>query len=573
MGSEGEASVGRKDGSDGKDRGAGASIQRREFLKAAAAAAAAGALSPGELAALGVDPGVVRFDGLRSDGALDALQEAQIVALGNGEPPALQFQAYPGGTGALLEKLWREHGGIPFEPTPIDLEPWVGPVPSSEEELAFLPAHRLGALIRARHVSSVDITEIYLERLRRYDPVLLCAVTILEGRGREEAQRADAELRAGTWRGPLHGVPYGIKDLFAVSGARTTWGSDVFQDQVLDFDSEIVVRLREAGAVLVAKLATGEFAEGDFWYRGQTRNPWNVAEGSSGSSAGSGSATAAGLVGFSIGTETQGSIVSPSRQNGLSALRPTHGRISRHGGMVLSWSMDKPGPMCRTIEDCAHVFQAIHGSDEKDPGSLTAPFRFERNADISRFTIGYTEDAPPEFLEALTALGARLTPMPPLPNASSNAIDVESAAAFEFLVASGRRPDQPPPTHQQAQQSWLNRFTRGRTVSAVAYLQSQRRRYLFMKEMERAMTGFDMFVSGSGHLSLTNTTGHPAIVLPYGFGVRNPGERSPTEMPLTTMLVGSLFSDDAILSVAHAYQRATDWHRRHPNMTAVLGAR
>src|SRR5690606_35513097 len=189
--------------------------------------------------------------------------------------------------------------------------------------------------------------------------------------------------------GPLHGVPYGLKDLFAARGTRTTWGSADFQEQVLDYDSEIVVRLREAGAVLIAKLATGEFAQGDRWFRGQTLNPWNPAEGSSGSSAGPGSATAAGCVGFSIGTETQGSIVSPSRRNGLSALRPTYGRVSRHGGMVLSWSMDKPGPMCRSIEDCAHVFHAIHGSDEKDPSTVTAPFRFRRDPDFAALTIGY----------------------------------------------------------------------------------------------------------------------------------------------------------------------------------------
>lgn len=497
-------------------------------------------------------------------------QEAQEVEpLGNGEPPALQFQAYPGGTGALLERLWKEHDGAPFARTEIDLQPWTGAVPTSEEEIAFLPAHRLGALIRAGHLTSVELTEIYLERMRRYDPVLMCAVQILDGRGREEAQEADRELRSGTWRGPLHGVPYGVKDLFAVSGSRTAWGSDAFQDQVFDFDSEIVVRLREAGAVLIAKLATGEFAQGDRWFRGQTLNPWNTDEGSSGSSAGPGSATAAGLVGFAIGTETQGSIVSPSRRNGLSALRPTHGRVSRHGGMVLSWSMDKPGPMCRTIEDCAHVFNAIHGSDEKDPGSLTAPFRFDRAPDLSELTIGYTPDAPEAFLEALTGLGAAPTPMADLPSGSSNAISVESAAAFEYHIGTDGPTEAALQGLDDRARRRATRFTRGREVSAVDYLQSQRRRYLTMKEMERAMGGFDMFVSGSGHIGLTNTTGHPSVVVPYGFGVRNPDDESPTEMPLTTMLVGGLFADDKLLSVAHAFQSSTDWHLRHPDMTAL----
>jgi Asp-tRNA(Asn)/Glu-tRNA(Gln) amidotransferase A subunit family amidase len=537
-------------------------MQRRDFLKSAAAAAAAGALAPAGLAA---SP-----RSATGPTAAPGLQEAQqLVALGNGESPALQFQAYPGGTGALLERLWMEEGGSPFQRTDIELEPWTGPVPTSEEALAFLPAHRLGALIRAGHLTSVELTDLYLERLRRYDPVLFCAVSILEGRGREEAQQADAELRAGTWRGPLHGVPYGIKDLFAVTGTRTTWGSDAFQDRVTDYDSEIVVRLRRAGAVLIAKLATGEFAQGDRWYRGQTLNPWNTAEGSSGSSAGPGSATAAGLVGFSIGTETQGSIVSPSRRNGLSALRPTHGRISRYGGMVLSWSMDKPGPMCRSIEDCAHVFHAIHGSDEKDPGSLTAPFRFDRTADISRYTIGYTDDAPEAFLAGLRALGARLTPMPELPTGGSNAINVEGAAAFEFHVAPGGEPIPIPEGLDQSEERRRTRFLRGREVTAVDYLQSQRRRYVLMKEMERAMGGFDMFVTGSGQVGLTNTTGHPSVVVPYDFGVRNPGDESPTEMPLTTVLVGDLFADDKILNVAHAFQAGSDWHLRHPNLSEL----
>lgn len=539
-------------------------MDRKDFLRSAAVAAATGALTPGQLAAVGSVPGL-------TEAAVSTLaQQAQeVVPLGNGEPPALQFQAYPGGTGALLEKLWKAHGGNPFQREAIDPEPWSGPVPSSEEAIAFLPAHRLGALIRAGHLTSVDLTEIYLERFRRYDGVLLSAVQVLEGRGREEAQEADRELRAGTWRGPLHGVPYGIKDLFAVSGSRTTWGSDTFEDQVLDFDSEIVVRLREAGAVLIAKLATGEFAQGDQWFRGRTLNPWNTDEGSSGSSAGPGSATAAGLVGFSIGTETQGSIVSPSRRNGLSALRPTHGRISRHGGMVLSWSMDKPGPMCRSIEDCAHVFNAIHGSDEKDPGTLTAPFGFRRSPDFQALTIGYTDDAPESFLAALEGLGARLTPMPELPEGGSNAIAVEGAAAHEFHAAPGGEPRPMPEGLDEREQRRFTRFTRGRDVTAVDYLQSQRRRHVLMQEMQRVMTGFDMYVSGSGSVGLTNTTGHPSVVVPYDFGVRNPESDSPTEMPLTAVLVGDLFADDKILSVAHAFQAGTDWHLRHPDLSAI----
>jgi len=290
--------------------------------------------------------------------------------LGNGEPPAVVFQPYPGGTGAYLEKLGRERGFAAFERATFTVEPWTGPVPASEHELVYLPAHRLAALIQSRRLSAVQVTEAYLTRLKRLDPTLLCAVSILEGQAREAAQQADAEIREGRYRGPLHGVPFGIKDLFAVKGTRTTWGSKAHQDQVIDVDSEVYVRLRDAGAILIAKLATGLFAQGDNWYRGQTKNPWNITQGSSGSSAGPGSATAAGCVAFGIGTETQGSIVSPTIRNGLSALRPTFGRASRFGGMVLAWSMDKVGPMCRTVEDCAMVFNTLLSTST---ATLTCP--------------------------------------------------------------------------------------------------------------------------------------------------------------------------------------------------------
>ncbi len=363
-------------------RPAGNPIERRRFLATAAAAAAAGTLRPESLDAGDVVAGVARPGSgpLEAGPAIIQVPPQEVpapVPLGNGEAPAMHFQAYPGGTGALMEKLWHETGGNPFERSAIDIEAWSGPVPTSEQDLAFLPVHRLAALLRAREITSAELTEVYLDRLKRLDPVLLCAVTILEGRAREEARQADAEISAGDWRGPLHGIPYGVKDLFAVSGTRTTWGAADFRGRFTREDSEVVVRLRDAGAVLAAKLATGEFARGDRWYRGRTLNPWNLEEGSSGSSAGPGSATAAGCVAFAIGTETQGSIVSPSRRCGLTALRPTFGRVSRYGGMVLSWSMDKTGPMCRSALDCALVFNAIHGSDEKDPGSLTTPFRFD----------------------------------------------------------------------------------------------------------------------------------------------------------------------------------------------------
>ena len=558
-GSSGDrADTGRK----GFSGAAAAPIERRHFLAAAAAAAATGALKPGVLD--GVAPSV-RTPARPATAIAQQRQEPPPpVPLGNGEPPALQFQAYPGGTGALMEKLWRDTGGNPFERTDIDLERWSGPVPTSEEDLAFLPVHRLSALIRTRQVSSSELTEVYLDRLKRLDPVLLCAVTILEGRAREEARQADLELAAGDWRGPLHGIPYGIKDLFAVAGTRTTWGSADFSGQFTRFDSEVAARLREAGAVLVAKLATGEFARGDRWYRGRTLNPWNLDEGSSGSSAGPASATAAACVAFAIGTETQGSIVSPARRCGLTALRPTFGRVSRYGGMVLSWSMDKTGPMCRSALDCALVFNAIHGADEKDPGSLTAPFRIDPAPDLGAMKIGFTEDAPESFVDALRGLGADPQPMPEIPQGRSNALGVESSAAFDFHVAPGGEPEPIPEDVSEEERRRRGRFRGSRDITALDFVQSQRRRLILMKQMAEVMRDFDMFVSGSGQVGLTNQTGHPAAVVPYDYGVRNPDSESPTEMPLTSTLIGDLFADDKILSVAHAFQQGTDWHSRRP---------
>ncbi len=533
-----------------------AGVDRRHFLKLAAGAAAATGFVPGTVGAGALLAQERPAGGARQEGPPPS-------PLGNGEPPSFVFQAYPGGTGSLLEKMWKEDGGSPFERSAFEIEPWSGPLPATEEELAFLPVHRLAALIREGHVSPTELTEIYLGRLKRYDPVLLCAVTILEGRGREEAQQAEAEMRAGAWRGPLHGIPWGVKDLFMVAGSPTAWGSAEFESQVIDDDAEVVRRMRAAGAVLIAKLSTGEFAQGDQWYRGRTLNPWNLEQGSSGSSAGPASATAAGCVAFGIGTETQGSIVSPARRCGLSALRPTFGRVSRHGGMVLAWSMDKVGPLCRSIEDCALVFHVIHGADEKDPATLTTPFRFNRNADLSAYRIGHDEDAPEAFLEALRALGAEPLPMSEIPGGSSNALNVESAAAFDFHIAPQLQAEAASAVElSEAEARRRNRFRRGRDVSALDFLQSQRRRHLLMKEMAVAMEGFDMFVSGRGQVGVTNQTGHPAVVVPYDFGGDVP-------QPLTTTIIGGLFADDKILNVAYAYQRSTDWHLRRPDLSAA----
>src|SRR3954470_22216461 len=366
---------------------------------------------------------------------LSTAQQPPLPPLGNGEPLAWTFQPYPGGTGALMEKLIDEQGAAAFKRAAFTVERWSGPVPTSPNEIAFLPAHRLAALIKAKKITSTQLTKIYLDRMKRLDPILLCAVTIMEDQALAEAARADEEIKAGKYRGPLHGIPYGVKDLFATKGVRTTWGSKDFENRVIDEDAEVVVRLRDAGAVLMAKLASGLFAQGDQWYRGRTNNPWDIRRGSSGSSAGPSSATAAGCVAFGIGTETSGSIVSPARECGLSALRPTFGRVSRAGGMVLAWSQDRVGPICRTVEDAALVFNTIHGADPKDPGSVTTPFQFNRQIKLSSVRMGVDAQAPVEFVDKLKELGAKPVPIGPRPAAGGGgALGVESAAAFDFYV-------------------------------------------------------------------------------------------------------------------------------------------
>ena len=370
------------------------------------------------------------------------------VPLDNMEPVSWTFQPYPGGVGVLLEKTYREKGVAAFARQPFawnattpgafHLAPWgTAALPSTDEEIAFLPAHRLAAAIKAGKLTSLRLTKIYLDRLKALNPTLLCAVTILEDRALVDAARMDAEMKAGKYRGPLHGLPWGVKDLFAVKGTPTTWGAADFENRVIDEDAEVVVRLREAGAVLIAKLSTGQFAQGGNWFRGGTKNPWNLSQSSSGSSAGPGSATAAGCVAFGIGTETSGSIVSPATACGISALRPTFGRVSRYGGMVLAWSMDRVGPMTRSAADAAMVFNAIHGADAKDPGSITMPFRFNANINLASVRIGVRKQntATPDpvflaFVDKLKALGAKPVDMadPPTVAGSQGGINVESAA-------------------------------------------------------------------------------------------------------------------------------------------------
>ncbi len=497
------------------------------------------------------------------------------VPLDNMEAVSWTFQPYPGGVGALLEKTYREKGVAAFARQPFAwgaatrgafvLEPWgTAALPTTDEDIAFLPMHRLSAAIKAGKLTSVRLTKIYLDRLKALNPTLLCAVTILEERGLADAARMDAELKAGKYRGPLHGIPWGVKDLFAVKGTPTTWGAADFENRVIDDDAEVVVRLREAGAVLIAKLSTGQFAQGGNWFRGGTKNPWNLSQSSSGSSAGPGSATAAGCVAFGIGTETSGSIVSPATACGIAALRPTFGRVSRSGGMVLAWSMDRVGPMTRTAEDAAIVFNVIHGADEKDPGSLTMPFRFNRNIDLSTLRIGVRQQtaATPDpvfaaFVDQLKTLGAKPVELaaPPTVAGSQGGINVESAAAFDSYVqmkakelnmdmdavvaaygrggrggagggggaggAGGAAAASTAPA-APANNGQLNRWVPGRTPTAMDFLQSQRRRHKLITAWQTYLKDIDLYV-GAADTGTHAQTGHPCAVVQMGFGVRPQG--------------------------------------------------
>ncbi len=537
------------------------------------------------------------------------LAQPALALLGNAEPPALQFQPWPAGTGALIAKLARERGWAAFERARFTVEPFTGPVPSSPDDIAFLPAHRLSALIRERRITSAQLTEIYLARLERLDPTLLCAVTILPEQARAEAAKADAEIAAGTYRGPLHGLPYGLKDLFTTKGVPTTWGAADFRDRIIDEDADIVVRLREAGAVLLAKLSTGLFAQNDQWFRGRTNNPWNLSQGSSGSSAGPASATAAGCVAFSIGTETQGSIVSPALRCGVSALRPTFGRVSRTGGMVLAWSQDRVGPMCRTIEDCAMVFNEIHGVDERDPSTITTPFAFDRRVDLGALRIGVDANAPKEFVEALRELGAQprdIGARPTVPGLGGGSLNVEYAAAFDAYVqrkareigldlnalpasatpATGTPAGGAPtggapaggmpaaPANPMAPADWNPRFVRGRTVPGFEFLQTQRRRYMLVAAWGEFMRDLDLFIGApTADVAANAQTGHPCVVVPYKFDVPVQGGARPATappppalvpQPIGAVIVGALYEDDRILSVAHRFQANTDIHLRRP---------
>ena len=490
---------------------------------------------------------------------LEHYEKRRTVQVENSVPMALSFDPRLLGMTFEGEKKPFKMSNVPLLQVPLNLE-----------DLAFYPVTHLSQLIRSRQVSSAELTEMFLQRLKRYDPVLLCVVTLTEDLARAQARQADEEIAAGHYRGPLHGIPWGAKDLLATRDIRTTWGCMPFKDQVIDADATVVERLAEAGAVLVAKLTLGALAWGDVWFDGKTRNPWDVKEGSSGSSAGPGSATAAGLVGFSIGTETLGSIVSPSARCGVTGLRPTFGRVSRYGAMALSWSMDKIGPMCRSVEDCALVFSAIHGPDDRDATVVDLPFNWDPGLKLGDLRIGYVKSAfeqeredkanDDQVLEVLRDLGANLVSIE-LPDYPVEAIGfllaAEAASAFDELT----RSDQDDLLVRQGKDAWPNVFRQARLIPAVEYIQANRIRFLVMQAMAELMEGVDVYVApsfGGNNLLLTNLTGHPAVIVPNGFTEKG----TPTSMTFT----GRLYDEATVLAVTKAYQDATDFHLQHPSM-------
>jgi len=485
------------------------------------------------------------------------------VPIANDVPPALVFNPMPGRTPHAPDESHAKR--IEWS------KPHLVKRPANLEEVAFWSVRDLAELIRTRQVTSTELTQMYLARLKRYAPKLECVVNFTEARALASARQADEEIAKGHYRGILHGIPYGAKDLLAVKGTPTTWGSAPYKDQMLDQTATVVQRLDDAGAVLIAKLTLGELAWGDVWFGGMTRNPWNLEEGSSGSSAGSASATSAGCVAFAIGTETWGSIVSPSTRCGVTGLRPTFGRVSRAGAMALSWSMDKIGPICRTVEDCGIVLDAIRGPDGLDPAVVDAPFTYSAKTKLSDLKIGYVkslfdEDYPNKSndaatLEKLRSLGATLIPieLPHIPSAPlATILTAEAAAAFDDLTRSNRDDLM----KRQTRDAWPNTLRAARFIPAVEYIQANRARTLLMREMEKLPV--DVYITpafGGDNLLYTNLTGHPCVVVPNGFSEKG--------TPTSITFMGKLFEEGNVMTVAKAYQDATDFHLKHPPLFAV----
>lgn len=441
-------------------------------------------------------------------------------------------------------------------------------LPSDRGKLAFFSVSQLAGLIQSKQISSVELTRFFIERLKKYNTVLHYAVSITEERAMRQAKKADAEIAAGKYRGLLHGIPFGVKDLLATKDYKTTWGSVAYKDQNIDTDATVITRLENAGAVLIAKMSLGELAMGDVWFGGKTKNPWDINRGSSGSSAGSASAVAAGCLPFAIGSETLGSIVSPSSECGTTGLRPSFGRISKYGAMALSWSMDKLGPIARSVEDCAIVFNVIQGADGKDLSVIEAPFNYTGPVGTSlkgtrigyirsEFKLKYSNSSNDSItLIKLKELGAELIPfeLPSLPyNDMLIVLSSESGAAFQELSLSNRDDL----LVRQDKNAWPNSFRSANFIPAVEYIQANRVRALLVEQLNRKMKDIDLFVAPAFGMNLraSNLSGHPCVVLPNGFQNGRPG---------SITFTGQLFGEGKLMKVAQTYQKATAFNQNHP---------
>ena len=463
------------------------------------------------------------------------------------------------------------------------------PLPATDADIAFAPVTQLARWIESRALTSERLTRIYLDRIHRYDAELRAIITLTPDVALDEARRADAEIAAGKYRGPLHGIPYGVKDLLDTANVRTTYGAEPFRDRVPKKDSVVVARLREAGAVLVAKLSMGALALNDIWFGGQTMNPWLLEEGSSGSSAGPGAATAAGLVAFAIGSETGGSILSPSLRCGLAGLRPTFGRVARTGAMTLCWSLDKLGPMARGVEDTMLVLRVINGGDAGDPSSVTVPLGFDGTQSVRGLRVGYipawmkeppATDVDRATLDAMARLGMVPTPvsLPDWPYDSLNLIlFAEAAASFEELTLSGAA-DQ---LRMQVPDAWPNLFREARFLSAVDFVQADRLRRKVADEMKRVMEEVDLLLVPTLRdemLVISNNTGHPALAVRTGFvnvsqarsdWAPDPAHPLPTfspprRVPYGVTLIGRLFDEGTIVRAGMALERSLGVARERP---------
>jgi len=580
---------------DERGQNARTAVNRRRFLGYFAAAGLGGTLLPGALLAVAQDASEIKPEmvaaaakiagvplspeaeksiaaGLsRRGGLLQDFQALRDLGLGNDTPSAVVFNPVLPGT-----KL---PGGVSsLKTSKVTLA-----APRTDEDLAFLPVTHLAALLKKREIRSVDLAKICLERLRRYDPVLHCVVTLTEDLALEQAARADKEIAAGRYRGPLHGIPWGAKDLLAVKGYKTTFGASPYKDQTIDRDATVFERLTGAGAVLVAKLTLGALAMGDRWFGGQTKSPWdprNSSQGSSGSSAGPAASVAAGLVPFAIGSETRGSIMSPASRCGVTGLRPSFGRVSRFGAMALSWTMDKIGPLCRTAEDCAVVLHAIQGPDGRDNSVIAVPFAWDALRDVRKLRVGYlktdVEREIPEdpknpdrvrrmkesrafnraSLETLRGLGVSPVPVE-LPKMGSGPMDflltTEAAAAFDDLVRSDKLDLMSADPERSA---WVGSFRLHEFVPAVQYIQANRARYRLMEAYDEFFKEIDVLVGSA--LGPTNLTGHPEVALPQGFDSKG--------QPAAMRLTGRLFGEADILLLAHAFQQKTGFHLKRPKL-------